>query len=248
MGTAAGTDTYLAATSAAVSFTIAPKNVTTATVTGVEAQYYTGKEVVLPQLAVTGYTAGTDYNVSYQNNTKVGTATVTITFTGNYTGTISRTFAVLAGNDADLPLKNKIYAVGKYKYKVTKSAATGGTVELKAPVKKNMKQAKAVNFVKINGYRFKVTSIAPNAFKDNKKLKQFTIGTNIVKIGKNAFYKAKNLKKVTIKTTKLKTKKVGKKAFARIYSKAVIRVPKKKVKTYQKFLKKAGLPGQAKVK
>ena len=37
---------------------------------------------------------GTDYTVSYSNNTKVGTATVKITGKGNYTGSISKTFKI----------------------------------------------------------------------------------------------------------------------------------------------------------
>ena len=38
---------------------------------------------------------GTDYTVSYQNNTNIGTATVTITGKGNYTGTITKTFKIV---------------------------------------------------------------------------------------------------------------------------------------------------------
>ena len=38
--------------------------------------------------------AGTDYTVTYANNTAVGTATVTITGMGNYTGTLTATFAI----------------------------------------------------------------------------------------------------------------------------------------------------------
>ena len=41
---------------------------------------------------------GTDYTVSYANNTKVGTATVMITGKGNYTGSRSLTFAITAKN------------------------------------------------------------------------------------------------------------------------------------------------------
>ena len=37
---------------------------------------------------------GTDYTVSYSNNTKVGTAKVTITGKGNYTGSISKTYSI----------------------------------------------------------------------------------------------------------------------------------------------------------
>ena len=37
---------------------------------------------------------GTDYTVSYSNNTKVGTAKVTITGKGNYTGLVSKTYSI----------------------------------------------------------------------------------------------------------------------------------------------------------
>ena len=37
---------------------------------------------------------GTDYTVSYSNNTKVGTATVKITGKGNYTGSVSKTYNI----------------------------------------------------------------------------------------------------------------------------------------------------------
>ena len=40
--------------------------------------------------------AGADYTVEYSNNTNVGTATVTITGTGNYLGTITKTFEINA--------------------------------------------------------------------------------------------------------------------------------------------------------
>lgn len=43
---------------------------------------------------VTTLVEGTDYTVSYSNNINVGTATVTVTGTGNYTGTISRTWNI----------------------------------------------------------------------------------------------------------------------------------------------------------
>ncbi len=46
---------------------------------------------------------GTDYTVKYSNNTKAGTATVTITGKGNYTGTLTKTFTILPEpfNDKD---------------------------------------------------------------------------------------------------------------------------------------------------
>ena len=38
---------------------------------------------------------GTDYTVSYKNNTAVGKAAVTVKAKGNYTGTITKTFICL---------------------------------------------------------------------------------------------------------------------------------------------------------
>ena len=60
-------------------------------------QVYTGKEVK-PALKITkdGVTlkSGTDYTVSYTNNVKIGTATVTITGKGNFYGTATKTFVI----------------------------------------------------------------------------------------------------------------------------------------------------------
>lgn len=60
---------------------------------------YTGKEI-RPLSYVTTSTGGTlkegtDYTVSYKNNVNVGTATATITFKGNYTGTVTKTFKIV---------------------------------------------------------------------------------------------------------------------------------------------------------
>lgn len=137
-----------------------------------------------------------------------------------------------------VPEKNKVYKVGKYQYKVTKSAKKGGTVELKAPVNKKLTSVSIPSTVKINGYTFKITSIAKNAFKSNSKLEKVTIGANVTKIGANAFSDCKKLKKITIKSKKLQS--VGKNAFKNIYKKAVINVPKEKKNAYKKLLKGKG--------
>ena len=126
----------------------------------------------------------------------------------------------------------------------------GQTVEyLTAP---NKKTVTVPDTIVINGVRHKVTSIANNAFKNNKKLKSVVIGKNITKIGKKAFFGCQNLKKITIKTTKLKTKTVGAKAFTKAgsknYNKLTVKVPKKCKKTYPKILKKKGLSGRAKIR
>lgn len=53
---------------------------------------------------------------------------------------------------------------------------------------------------------------------------------------------------VTVKTTKLTGNSVGTNAFKEIYYKAVIKVPKSKLKYYTKLLKKRGVSSKAKIK
>lgn len=72
-----------------------------------------------------------------------------------------------------------------------------------------------------------------------------TIGSNVTEIGAKAFYNCKKLKKITIKTTKLKA--VGKNALKNIHAKAVVKVPKRKLKAYKKLLKSKGLKRGAKI-
>ena len=99
--------------------------------------------------------------------------------------------------------------------------------------------------IEVNGVKYQVTSIADNAFRKNKKLKKITIGKEIVSIGKRAFEGCKNLKEIVIETEKLKTGTVGRKAFAKTSSEAVVDVPKKKAKEYKKLLRKRGLSKNA---
>lgn len=133
-------------------------------------------------------------------------------------------------------------------YKVTKAALSGGTVEYVKPVNKKKSTVSIPSTIKVDGVTYKVTSIANNAFKNNKKIKKLTIGKNVSRIGTKAFYGCKKLKTIAIKTTKLKTKNIGSKAFNGIASKATIKVPKKKYTAYKKLLKKKGVGSKAVLK
>ncbi len=97
-------------------------------------------------------------------------------------------------------------------YVITSAAEGSMTVELKAPVKKTYKSF-TVNgtITDSDGTIYTVTSIAPNAFKGNKKLKTLTIAETVTKIGKGAFKNCKKLSKITIAGTNLSS--IGKKAF-----------------------------------
>lgn len=185
--------------------------------------------------------AGTDYVVSYQNNVKIGDATVTITGLGNYTDTVVKTYKITIA-------KNKTYTVGNYQYKITKASTNGtGTVTLSKVVKKTS----TVNIgatVTIGGKKFKITAIGKNVFKNNTKIKKVTIGSNVTTIGSSAFYGCKKLKTITISGKKLTTKSIGSKAFKGIYSKATIKVPSSKLKSYKKILLAKGVTSKAKIK
>ncbi|WP_295212147.1 hypothetical protein [Ruminococcus sp.] len=72
-------------------------NFAKSTVSGIATKTYTGKaQTQKITVKFNGKTlkSGTDYTLTYTNNTKVGTATVKITAKGNYTGTITRTFKI----------------------------------------------------------------------------------------------------------------------------------------------------------
>ncbi len=80
-----------------IAFTINPGSLSKATVSGITSKPYTGKAVKQePVVTFGGVTLvnGTDYKLSYQDNKLVGTATVTITGLGNYTGTVTRKFRI----------------------------------------------------------------------------------------------------------------------------------------------------------
>ena len=70
---------------------------------------------------------------------------------------------------------------------------------------------------------------------------KITIPSKVTKIGKQAFSGCKTLKSITIKTTKLQSSKVWKKAFAKTPGNVKVKVPKGKVKAYDKMLKKKGI-------
>ena len=101
---------------------------------------------------------GTDYTVSYSNNTKVGTATVKITGKGNYTGSVSKTYSI----------KNNF-----------KKATVSG-ISTKAFTGKNITQSITVKY---NGKTLKKGTDYTVSYSNNKK-----VGTATVKItGKGSY-------------------------------------------------------------
>lgn len=96
-------ETYLG--SAEVKITVNPKDIAGFTVSGLSDAVYTGS-VHTPAVTVKDgsktLVQGTDYTVNYANNVNAGTAVVTVTGMGNYSGTIEKTFAITAKSIADV--------------------------------------------------------------------------------------------------------------------------------------------------
>lgn len=179
-------------------------------------------------------------------------------------------------------------------YVVTGVQAGKATVECTKLTNKKQKKITIPATITVDGITYKVTSVAKNAFRNNKSLTKVTIGSNVTtirsgafsgckklknitmgknvatigakafykcsaltkivipakvkKIGKQTFYGCKKLKSITVKTTKLSSKTVGKKAFSGTSSKAVVKVPKSRIKAYRKLLIARGIYKKAKIK
>lgn len=139
--------------------------------------------------------------------------------------------------------KGKSITSGNLKYKVNGYR----TVTVVGPKSKNYKNMIIPEKIEKSGIDYEVTAVSDNAFKNNKKLKNITIGMNVTKLGKNAFYGCKNLRTITIKSKSLKS--VGKNALKGIYKKATIKCPSPKKKAYKKLLTaKTGYKKTMKVK
>ena len=82
-------------------FNITAKALTASMVWDIAAQTYTGSPIV-PELTVkdgeTALSKDTDYTVKCQNNLNAGTANLTVTGKGNYSGSVSKTFTIKQKN------------------------------------------------------------------------------------------------------------------------------------------------------
>ena len=126
----------------------------------------------------------TDYTVSYSNNTKVGTAKVTITGKGNYTGSVSKTYSI----------KNNF-----------KKATVSG-ISTKAFTGKNITQSITVKY---NGKTLKKGTDYTVSYSNNKN-----IGTATVKIAGKGSYTGTITKTFKINPAKQEIQKLTAKSKA----------------------------------
>ena len=159
---------------------------------------------------------------------------------------------------------------GKAEYVVISDDGQTPAVAYKLAAGVKDKTVKVSSSVTVDNVTYKVTAIAANAFKGNKKVKSIVLPSGITEIGDNAFsgctaltkivipakvtklganlFKGnKKLQLIQIKTKKLKDKTVAKKAFKGVGKKVVVKVPKSKKAFYTKLFRKKGLIKKVKI-
>lgn len=95
-------------------FTIKKLGISATAVSGTGNKVYTGSVIKpVPAVKVGGRTLknGTDFTVSYKNNTEPGTATLKVTGKGNYSGSVSKTFKITARaiNDVEVTILDTVF-------------------------------------------------------------------------------------------------------------------------------------------
>lgn len=95
-------------------FTIKKLGISATAVSGTGSKVYTGSAIKpVPAVKVGGRTLknGTDFTVSYKNNTEPGTATLKVTGKGNYSGSVSKTFKITARaiNDVEVTVPDTVF-------------------------------------------------------------------------------------------------------------------------------------------
>ena len=99
-------------------FTISPANISEASIS-VAAQNYTGSQLTpVPTVTLDGKSleSGTDFTTSYSNNVKIGTANITVTGKGDYTGSATSTFKITRGQATVKKVKVGEITVTVYSY------------------------------------------------------------------------------------------------------------------------------------
>ena len=184
-------------TSAPTATPVPLRDISEATVTGIDESYiYTGKAII-PVATVTyagqNLTADVDYSVAYTNNDNSGTATITVTGKGAYTGEKAVTFQIL----------NKItYRLngGKQNSK-NKTTFYRQTVKLYSPTRKGYTFG---GWYKDKKFKKKMTSISKNT------VKNVTIYAKWIKVTK-----CKAPTNVKLRNSKAKTMAVSYKAVSK---------------------------------
>ena len=185
-GTIQGKGSYTGITK--FTYSIIPASVDGASLSGIEAKPYTGKNITqAPVVIVGGRTlqSGTDYTLSYKNNKKVGTATVIISGKDNYCDSVSKTFKITKAANP-MTVKGKTATV-----KYSKVKKTAQTLKVSQVLKFSKKGQGTVSYKKKSGNKKITIAKKTGQVTVKKGLKKGTYKIKVqIKAGGNANYKA----------------------------------------------------------
>lgn len=198
-----------------ITIEVLPTDLSGAAVSGIATKTYNGKEITQnPVISMNGkvLSAGTDYLVSYENNTNAGTASIIIEGTGNYSGTIRRNFTIAKAKSsvskvtsrftfpvsiANMNKKGYYYITGDVtgeKYPVVKALSISKKAKKYIKVSKNgtitLKKG-----IKCGKYKIKVRITVPASENYKKSVVTKTITVTV----KNNLRKYSSLKKLGVK-------------------------------------------------
>lgn len=192
-------------------FTITACSIAGASVSGIASKLsfvFNGVKPV-PTVTLGGVTlkSGTDYTVAYANNTKVGTATVTISGKGNYNGQIQKKFTIVKTSLKKLKIK-----------KIKAQVYTG-------------KKIKPNPVITLNGVRLKKGRDYTLKYKNNKKHGKATVTIKGKGNFKGKVKKTFKIKKATIADAKITGLKNKTYTGSAITQKLTVKLAKKTLKS-----------------
>lgn len=147
--------------------TTSAKKISDLSISSISSKAYTGK-AIKPDVTVKDGTktlkSGTDYTLSYKNNTNIGKAAVTITGKGSYTGTKSLTFKIVPAKTTLTAKKSngkytlswkKVSGIDKYQIQYS---TDGGKTYKSAGTAASGKTSKTIKLDTGKSYTFRIRS------------------------------------------------------------------------------------------
>ena len=207
--------------------------------------------------------ASSNYSVAYSNNVKKGTATVTVTFKGNYSGTVKKTFKINPAKVSNVKLSSTSYTYnGKtktpsvtvkdskgrklkngtdYTVKYSSGRKNVGRYAVKVTFKGNYTGSKTVYYYIVpKSTSISKVSALKKGFKLSwKKQKTQTTGYQIQYSTSKKFKKAKAVNVSKNKTTSKSVKKLSskKKYYVRVRTYKTVKIDGKTKKVYSSWSK-----------
>ena len=184
-------------------------NINTGTIADIPDQGYTGSAIV-PDITLTVgdkvLTEGTDYTVTCTDNVNVGTATLTATGQGDYTGTLTKNFRIYYADKTGSCVPSSSYDTDVTytlhdedqdgHYEQLTISGTGPMIDFGGP--EELPWAANLNDITSVTVQSGVTRIGASAFHDCKYLTSVSLPEGLTSIGDRAFHTCFRLPALTV--------------------------------------------------